>query len=46
MDKTLYTDARLCVIQNGYFYLFFLNIGCVCRHVDPISHYLFNNVKK
>lgn len=39
--KTLYTDAKLCVIQNGIFSDFF-NIGRRCRQGDPISPYLFN----
>ena len=39
--KTLYYDAKLCVIQNGYFSKFF-NIGRGCRQGDPVSSYIFN----
>jgi hypothetical protein len=39
--KTLYTDSKLCVIQNGLFSEFF-NIRRGCRQGDPIYPYLFN----
>lgn len=41
MGKTLYTDAKLCVLQNGFFSEFFY-IGHGCRQGDPILPYLFN----
>ena len=38
--KTLYTNAKLCVIQHGVFSEFF-KIGRGCRQGDPVSPYLF-----
>lgn len=38
--RTLFNNAKLCVIQNGIFSEFF-NMGRGCRQGDPISPYIF-----